>query len=76
MAGSAIGVTITNTPEISKNSYKLIVANSQLKIRKLAEVVGISNKAILCILTEVLFIRNCAQDWMQCLLTILGLGTG
>ena len=59
-------VTMT---EIVKKILKMVLDDRRLKVRVLAQLVGISKSAIYCILTENLDMRKLWARWVRCLLT-------
>ncbi|XP_023212521.1 uncharacterized protein LOC111615326 [Centruroides sculpturatus] len=57
-------------PEIVEKIHKMVLDDSRLKVRELADMVGISKSAVHCILTENLDMRKLCARWVPRLLTM------
>jgi len=58
------------TPEIVKKIHKMVLDDRRLKVRELADIVGISKSAVHRILTENLNMRKLCARWVPHLLTM------
>jgi histone-lysine N-methyltransferase SETMAR len=53
------------TPEMVKKMHKMVLDDRRLKVREIADMVGISKSAIHCILTENLDMRKLCARWVR-----------